>query len=208
MSTKHIKTKWSLFNFEGPTENTVASVPIKDKEKKNESIPFYIKALDRLNTNLNLEATETNVVVNTGIGNIVDVEATFDREKSTYGNYKSIWQKPKIRQNMDFEEEIDPDEEFYFDDEELNCDIKAPFCRQEQQDTQPSLIPEETPEESLENTPAVPEEEPKWERTYVNGPSSGCVSVVGELQDTIGKVSKKPSMVNIEPLTTKKATEI
>lgn len=204
MSTKHTKTKWSLFNFEGPTENTVASVPIKDKEKKNESIPFYIKALDKLSTNLNLEATETNAVINTGIGNIVDVEATFDREKSTYGNYKSIWQKPKIRQNMDFEEEIDPDEEFYFDDEELNCDIKAPY-------TQPSSILEETPEESLEDTPAVPEEEPEVERTYIPGPDGECVEVINELQDILysrHKVSKKPSVVNIEPLTTKKATEI
>lgn len=224
MSTGHAKTKGDLFNFDGLTENTVAPAPPKTKKKK-ERIPFYIKALDKISSNLNIETAENTVVVEAKKDIFVKNEIIYDDlrlpedvqvvqpKQPPEGSYKSIWQKPKIRPNIDFEEEMDPDEEFDFDDEELDCVITAPIRIKKsiyskysiQPNTQPSSAPEEPQEETSEDTlkaPAVQEEpieeEPVEEKTCVPGPAREYVEVVDELHGTIRKMKKDPLLEHIE----------
>ena len=226
MSTGHAKTKGDLFNFDGLTENTVAPAPSKIKKKK-ESIPFYIKALDKISLNLNIETAENTVVVEAKKDIFVKNEIIYDDLKlpedaqvvqpkqPPEGSYESIWKKPRIRPNVDFEEEMDQDEEFDFDDEEeLDCAIEAPSIKINrhiyhkyftQSETQPSSAPEEPQEETSEDTlkaPAVQEEpieeEPVEEKTCVPGPAREYVEVVDELHGTIRKMKKDPLLEHIE----------
>ena len=226
MSIEHAKTKRSLFDFEGLTENTVAPAPSKIKKKK-ERIPFYIKALDKISSNLNIETAENTVVVEAKKDIFVKNEIIYDDLKlpedaqvvqpkqPPEGSYESIWKKPRIRPNVDFEEEMDQDEEFDFDDEEeLDCAIEAPSIKINrhiyhkyftQPETQPLSAPEEPQEETSEDTlkaPAVQEEpieeEPVEEKTCVPGPAREYVEVVDELHGTIRKMKKDPLLEHIE----------
>lgn len=173
MSTKHIKTEMDLFDFSDLVEAIQAPILHKAKKKK-ERVPFYIEAFDNFGKSLNIETTDTNTL-NT------DVEAIFEKNEIIYnnnlelrkdaqlskpkqpseGSYESIWKKPRIRPNVDFEEEMDLDEMVDFDEEEEeeeDCAIVEPSIRinrhtYSKYSTQPTTQPSSVPEESQEEVP-------------------------------------------------------
>ena len=178
MSTKHIKTEMGLFDFSDLVERVEAPVLHKAKKKKERG-PFYIETFDSLGKSLDIETTGTNPLN-------IDVEATMDAEESnavfekneiiynnnlelkksapllqpklpSEGSYESIWKKPRIRPNVDFEEEMALDEMVDFDEEEEDCAIIAPIKINRhiysKYSTQPTTQPSSVPEESQEEVP-------------------------------------------------------
>lgn len=197
MSTKHAKTKRDLFNFDDLIENTVSTTTHKTKKKK-ERIPFYIKALN--GTNLNTEATENTVTVNSERKITTDDSSIYGNDvrlpedsqvvqpkQPPEGSYASIWKKPRIRPNVEFEDETAPDEEFDFDMEELDCAIDVQSIEINklitshayhiQPKTQPSSTQGEYQEEPVEDTPVD-------EKTYDPEPIDKYVEVFDDLHDT------------------------
>lgn len=190
MSTKHIKTEMGLFDFNDLVEAIQAPILHKAKKKK-ERVPFYIEAFDNFGKSLNIETTDTNTLntdVEAIIGPPDEVEDSLEESKAIFekneiiynnnlelrkdaqlskpkqpseGSYESIWKKPRIRPNVDFEEEMDLDEMVDFDEEEEeeeDCAIVEPSIRinrhtYSKYSTQPTTQPSSVPEESQEEVP-------------------------------------------------------
>lgn len=161
MSTEYVKTKRGLFDFDDLTENTEAPVLHKSK-KKRKMAPFYIEAFDKLDRNLKVKAENTVAERTTTINDsIVHDKFTEDTQLSqpkqpSEGSYDSIWKKPSIRRNINFEEEICLDEECLFEDndEELDCAVDTPpiniYSKYSiQPNTQPSSVPKKSQKEGI-----------------------------------------------------------
>lgn len=189
MSTEHIKTeRRGLFDFSDLVERVVAPVIPKAKKKKEVS-PFYVEALDKFGKSFTIKTTDTNALnidIEAAIDTPDEAEDSLEKSNTIFekneiiynnnlelqkgaqlsqpkqpseGSYESIWQKPKIRPNITFDEEIPADEEVDFDDEE-DCAIAAPPIRTNKQKnvyskyiTQPTTQPSSAPEDPQEEVP-------------------------------------------------------
>ena len=233
MRTEHVKTERGLFDFDDLIERVEAPVLNKTKKKK-ERIPFYIKALDKLNTNPKVKAKNTVAECTTTIDDSVVHDNTLrftedpqlsQPKQPSEGSYESIWKKPRIRPNADFEENLD--EEFLFedDDEELDCAVEAQPIKIDtsifnsyyiksgkyplRPKTQPSSAPEEAPQEEVpENIlkakavqeEQVEEEDQIGEKTYIRGASGEYVEVVDDLNNAMHKIKKSGLLGSIEDI--------
>lgn len=193
-----------------------------------EDIPFYIKAFDKLNTNLKVKAknavaeyTDTiddSIVHDNTLRFTEDTQLSQPKQPSE-GSYESIWKKPRIRPNVDFEEELDSDEAFLLE-EDIDCVVETQSIKIDtsifnshyidpiKSKIQPSFVPEELQEESPENIlnakvaqeEPVEEEDQIGEKTYIRGASGEYIEVVDELSNVIHKMKKSRLLGSIKDI--------